>query len=53
MNIDKLKEEIKNAFLDENKEGIKGINAIGINGGLELALQIIERMERKGGENEN
>lgn len=48
MDIKKIKDEIKNAFLDENEEGIKGINAIGINGGLELALQIIERIERKG-----
>lgn len=42
----KLKEEIKNAFVDENQEGIEGITAIGINGGLGMVLQIIERMEK-------
>ena len=43
---EKLKEEIKNAFVDENQEGIEGITAIGINGGLDMVLQIIERMEK-------
>lgn len=46
MDIKKIKDEIKNAFLDENEEGIKGITAIGINGGLNMVLQIIERMEK-------
>ena len=45
----KLKEEIKNAFVDENQEGIEGITAIGINGGLGMVLQIIERMEKQEG----
>lgn len=46
IDIEKLKEEIKNAFVNENQEGIEGITAIGINGGLNMVLQIIERMEK-------
>ena len=47
----KLKEEIKNAFVDENQEGIEGITAIGINGGLDMVLQIIEKYIEMEGEN--
>ena len=49
MNIEKLKEEIKNK-IDEEETGDyhKDITRIGMNGGLRLVLQIIERMERKG-----
>ena len=45
----KLKEEIKNKIDEEEKADYhKDITRIGINGGLRLALQIIERMERTG-----
>lgn len=49
MNIEKLKEEIKNKIDEEEKgDHHKDITRIGMNGGLRLALQIIERIERKG-----
>lgn len=45
----KLKEKIKNAIDEKEKENYhEDITRIGMNGGLRLALQIIERMERKG-----
>ena len=44
---EKLKEEIKNAIdEEENTDYHKDIVRIGMNGGLRLALQIIERMEK-------
>ena len=47
MNIEKLKEEIKNKIDEEEKGDYnKDITRIGMNGGLRLALQIIERMEK-------
>lgn len=49
INSKKLKEEIKNAIDEEEKTDYhKDITRIGMNGGLRLALQIIERIERKG-----
>lgn len=44
---EKLKEEIK-IKIDEEEKGDyhKDITRIGMNGGLRLALQIIERMEK-------
>ena len=45
--IEKIKEEIKNAIDEEEKTDYhKDIVRIGMNGGLRLALQIIERMEK-------
>ena len=47
MNIEKLKEEIKNKIDEEEKGDYhKDITRIGMNGGLRLALRIIERMEK-------
>ena len=47
MNIEKLKEEIKNKIDEEEKGDYhKDITRIGMNGGLRLALQIIKRMEK-------
>lgn len=46
---EKLKEEIKNKIDEEEKADYhKEITRIGMNGGLRLALQIIENIERKG-----
>lgn len=46
---EKLKKEIKNAIDEEEKGDYhKDITRIGMNGGLRLALQIMERIERKG-----
>lgn len=48
IDVEKLKEETKNAIDEEEKTDYhKDITRIGMNGGLRLALQIIERMERK------
>lgn len=45
---EKLKEEIKNKIDEEEKADYhKDIARIGMNGGLRLAIQIIERMEKK------
>lgn len=47
IDVEKLKEEIKNAIDEEEKTDYhKDITRIGMNGGLRLALQIIERMEK-------
>jgi len=44
---EKLKEKIKNKIDEEEKADYhKDITRIGMNGGLRLALQIIERMEK-------
>ncbi|MFA1744589.1 hypothetical protein ACDQ58_06385 [Fusobacterium animalis] len=44
---EKLKKEINNAINEEEKADYhKDITRIGMNGGLRLALQIIERMEK-------
>ena len=46
---EKIIKKIKNAIDEKKKENYhEDITRIGVNGGLRLALQIIERMERKG-----
>ena len=48
MNYEKLKEEIKNKIeSEEKKDFYKEVTRIGMNAGLELALLIIDRLERE------